>query len=425
MAVAEDIMADLEIINTGDQPNDGTGDSIYTAFNKINSNFATVVGLLGSSAFSFLRLTEAPTSFIASNTSGGFVTVLGINNDGDKIVNKVMSAGTGIHFDLTDDNIVIKAGSFGTTATFTGGDLDAGGLYNLRNIRPAEPQNDYDAVHRKWVYDTFVSRSGVAFYGTGTTSSTVFGNIKLIATPVHDQHIVNKIYVDTKLEETIVPDLPSTYDLGSPTRPYRNVYANNYNGAITTATRLATPRLISLGGHLSGAALFDGSANVTINTVVSNATSTNVSNYIVKRDAYGNFSAGRITCIATSAEFADLAEKYTSDADYEPGTVVVFGGEKEVTIARDYQDTRIAGVVSTNPAYLMNNEADGVAVALQGRVPVKVVGTIRKGDLLVSSGAPGVATVGVNPKMGSVIGKAIENYDSQRVGVIEAVVGRL
>ena len=119
-----------------------------------------------------------------------------------------------------------------------------------------------------------------------------------------------------------------------------------------------------------------------------------------------------------------MAEYYEADAHYEPGTVLAFGGEKEVTIAED-GTTRVAGVVSTNPAYAMNAKCPGIAVeiALQGRVPTKVRGTIRKGDLMVSAGN-GYARPWNNPQMGTVIGKALENFDGVE-GVIEVAVGRL
>jgi hypothetical protein len=147
---------------------------------------------------------------------------------------------------------------------------------------------------------------------------------------------------------------------------------------------------------------------------------------LVYRDGSGNFSAGTITATATQAQYADLAEKYLPDAHYEPGTVMVFAGEKEVTSAKNFMDRRIAGVVSSNPAYMMNSEQEGgIYIALQGRVPCKVIGTIKKGDMLIASGAPGIATAEKNPALGSVIGKALENYDSQSVGVIEVVVGRI
>lgn len=135
---------------------------------------------------------------------------------------------------------------------------------------------------------------------------------------------------------------------------------------------------------------------------------------------------------ATAAQYQDVAEKYVPDAEYLPGTVVSFGGEKEITLSTTEADTAIAGVISTAPAYMMGSEiAGGVYVALLGRVPCKVVGTIKKGDLMVSSGIPGVATSYKNlqpgsPPQGSVIGKALENYDNfDQIGVIEVVVGRV
>ena len=128
---------------------------------------------------------------------------------------------------------------------------------------------------------------------------------------------------------------------------------------------------------------------------------------------------------ATSAQYADLAEIYESDDEYEVGTVVIFGGEKEITVSSMGADPRVAGVISENPAYLMNSEATGQAVALQGKVPCKVVGVIDKGDMLVThSQHPGVARKGNDPKVGTVIGKALEEYNSTEIGTINIVAGR-
>jgi len=130
--------------------------------------------------------------------------------------------------------------------------------------------------------------------------------------------------------------------------------------------------------------------------------------------------------VATEAKYADLAEKYTADSNYESGTVVVFGGEQEVTVTDKKGDRRIAGLVSTNPAYLMNSDLiDGaVAIALQGRVPCKVLGRVAKGDMLVSSAIPGYAVVDNNPSIGTVIGKSLEDKTDDAKSVIEIVVGR-
>jgi hypothetical protein len=128
---------------------------------------------------------------------------------------------------------------------------------------------------------------------------------------------------------------------------------------------------------------------------------------------------------ATSAQYADLAEIYETDAEYEVGTVVVFGGDKEVTISTEGNDPRVAGVISEKPAYLMNSESAGQPVALMGKVPCKVVGHIIKGDMLSTDPSNnGVAKKTHDPQVGEVIGKALENYDSEEIGTINIVVGR-
>ena len=126
------------------------------------------------------------------------------------------------------------------------------------------------------------------------------------------------------------------------------------------------------------------------------------------------------------ATYADLAEYYEGDFDYEPGTVLVFGGDKEVTNSTSVNDTRLAGVVTTNPAYTMNQDQKGikVCIALVGRTPCKVIGKIKKGDLLTTSNTPGYAIKALDPKLGSIIGKALEDKTTGEAGVIEIAVGR-
>jgi len=179
---------------------------------------------------------------------------------------------------------------------------------------------------------------------------------------------------------------------------------------------------------VSGNGLSGGGASGSV-TITSNATNSNSGSTIVFRDSSGNFSAGVITATTTAARYADLAERYTADSDYEPGTVLVFGGEAEVTQTTSKYDRRIAGIVSTDPAFLMNESLeDGVSVGLVGRLPCKVVGEVRKGDLMVSSDTAGHAEAWrdeSNPPAGSVIGKALENKTGAGADVIEVVVGRI
>jgi len=132
---------------------------------------------------------------------------------------------------------------------------------------------------------------------------------------------------------------------------------------------------------------------------------------------------------ATSAQYADLAEMYVSDADYEPGTVVEFGGSQEITISKTSHSTAVAGIISTNPSYLMNSTQKGdyvLPVALTGRVPCRVQGPVKKGDVLVSSSTPGVAQrIGMNWQPGCVVGKSMENIETSEIKRIEVAVGRL
>ena len=139
---------------------------------------------------------------------------------------------------------------------------------------------------------------------------------------------------------------------------------------------------------------------------------------IAARDSSGNIAAVLFQGTATSARYADLAEKYLADADYETGTVVIVGGDKEVTASTWGQ--RAVGVVSANPAYMMNSELEGgTYIALKGRVPVKVIGVVRKGDRLVA-GDRGCAQVAQDRL--DVFAIAMESSDNDDVKLIESVV---
>jgi len=127
---------------------------------------------------------------------------------------------------------------------------------------------------------------------------------------------------------------------------------------------------------------------------------------------------------ATSAQYADLAEIYLADADYVAGTVVIFGGDMEITICQEAADERVAGVISTEPAHLMNAGQQGLPVALRGRVPVNVIGPVVKGDSLVTSSTVGYAqSVGRDRSYGqAVFAKALETSTDPGEKIITAVI---
>lgn len=130
--------------------------------------------------------------------------------------------------------------------------------------------------------------------------------------------------------------------------------------------------------------------------------------------------------IATSAYYADLAERYETDSYYDVGTVVVIGGNKEITVTHTHADTAVAGVISHKPAYMMNSDAGTDEthpyVALRGRIPCKVIGPVKKGELLVTSAYPGYAeSMSNNDNPNSVLGKSLENFTGPK-GLIEILV---
>ena len=142
-------------------------------------------------------------------------------------------------------------------------------------------------------------------------------------------------------------------------------------------------------------------------------------NTIAARDSSGNISAVVFNGTATAARYADLAEKYLPDAEYEAGTVVCIGGEKEVTASS--WGKRAIGVVSTNPAFMMNTDLEGgTYIALKGRVPVKVIGRIHKGDSLIAAN-DGCASVAIHHS-NDVFAVALESSDDNGIKIIEALV---
>ena len=189
------------------------------------------------------------------------------------------------------------------------------------------------------------------------------------------------------------------------------INATAFTGPLTgTVTGSASLNLLLAGGTLTG--------TLNTQTILPSADAT----YNIGSDSLGY---GTVFAKATSAQYADLAEIYESDAEYEVGTVVCFGGDKEITISKVGNDKKVAGVISENPAYLMNSGGKGQPVALTGKVPCKVVGTVSKGDMLSTDPTHnGVAKKTHDPQVGEVIGKALEDYNSEEIGTINIVVGR-
>jgi hypothetical protein len=193
----------------------------------------------------------------------------------------------------------------------------------------------------------------------------------------------------------ILPGANGTSNIGSSDFKYATIFANSFVGPASQADSL------NVGGIYRTA-----TASAGINTIAA-------------RDNNGDLTANVFQGIAAQARYADLAEKYLADSEYEPGTVVVVGGEKEVTASS--WGKRAVGVVSANPAYMMNSELEGgTYIALKGRVPVKVIGPVRKGDNLIAAN-DGCASVGVHHS-NDVFAIALESNDDTGVKLVEALV---
>lgn len=190
----------------------------------------------------------------------------------------------------------------------------------------------------------------------------------------------------------------------------------------TPSTSTTTGQLVVQGGISlpTGNLYIGGSAGQAIIATGDIVPSANLTGNIGNSTTWWNTFFG----ISTQAQYADLAEKYSADAEYQPGTVVVFGGDQEITTTSTFADVRVAGVISTNPAYLMNATATGLPVALRGRVPVQVLGAVSKGDLLVTSAQAGFAqSVGQNNSYGAaVFAKSLVTDGSNGSKIIEAVI---
>ena len=278
-----------------------------------------------------------------------------------------------------------------------------------------------------------------------------------VGTPTASTDAANKAYVDTQVTN-LIDGAPGTLNTLNELAAALNDNQDVLDGfvAITSAQALGSAaNVMTISDHTITLARADGSTDsVTVpdnndndNTTYTAGNGLGLSGTVFSMDGQytgdltvsgditaqgGDMTATRFNGEATTAKYADLAERYAADAPYEEGTVVMFGGEAEVTSATGYGSTKIAGVVSTKPAFAMNETAGNSEthpyIALQGRVPCKVIGPVSKGDVLVASEVTGVATVwlddATDPRMTAYIGIAIEDKASDTAGYVEVKVGK-
>ena len=319
-------------------------------------------------------------------------------------------------------------------------------------------------------------------------NATLSGTAIVSATPSAGTHITNKTYVDTEIASAVsstnvvrttgtqasiagaktfttlltgsagVSDGTATMSSGALTGVTTITASGqvrggsltdgtaslNGSGALTGATTGSFSGLVSAGslssgstisatGQVSGGSLTDGTATLNGSGALSGATTGAFSGLVSAGSlssgstisASGTITATLFDGVASSAKYADLAEIYKADRDYAPGTVVKIGGAEEITQTTDAFDNEVFGVISENPAYLMNKDAEGLPVALTGRVQVKVIGKVKKGERLVSADMEGFAWgIGSDDyDARAIIGRSLEDKTDGESGMVEAVIG--
>ena len=294
------------------------------------------------------------------------------------------------------------------------------------------------SIQRGITMDSGASVSSELAYANKSNNETITGNYTFTnAVSFNNTKIGtsgNNAYLNTQgnsfqiIATSIIPGDSSTL-LGSSSLKFAKVYASELNGGSSISP-------VTLTGDFSVAGKLSPGADATIGLGAANARWSSV--FTSGLNAGGASASGTITGqwtfsggsaltlpSGTRSYYADIAERYTSDQDCSPGTVMMFGGSAEVTACREINSSRVAGIVTTDPAQILNSELENsVAIALVGRVPCRVVGKISKGDLLVSGDLIGTAISTVFPKPGALVGKALEDYDSEDIGTIEVMVVR-
>lgn len=345
-----------------------TADGDITSDTNINANnFSVINNITGAKNISTGNITA--TQFIGgggnlNNLRGGNVVGNVTSANVSYFANIPASASTGAYF------LAMTSTSTGNVRLFTnssfGFNADTGTLNS----------NNFVAVSA--VNASTLSITADASVGNLVTNGTINATGSLVAGSLRSTSSL------TVSGLSVTAGLNSTADITTPT----NVIAGGVEGTGYIRTPLLTAGTVSSTGTITG--------------------------------NWGLSAGSRLT-----ATFADLAEVYAGDRYIEPGTVVDFDGDNEVIESYRIMSSKVAGVVSTDPAYVLNSAMEcefPTMVALQGRVPCKVIGKINKGDMLISAGG-GRARAEESPKIGTVIGKSLENFDGT-VGVIEIAIGR-
>ena len=427
------------------------GNVNYSSSNVTTFQTFSVIGTTDSTAPTNGALVVAGGAGVVKNLNvGGTVTAAGfygtISTTNQPSINQL---GTLVSLNVggstTFHNVVYANTAMNSSNVYTGAMVIAGGIGLTGNLNLTGGIGAGGTLGQNGQF-LVSSGMGIAWSNAPIASALIYGTTNLVTTTNFANVGVNGVNIasfsNTSL--TISGNISANYFTGngalltgitsygntnvaaylatSGISSYGNVnvaaYLPTYSGSIGGTLTTAAQSYITSLGVLSGLTI---SGTHTIN---SNSNATAIINGAA--NGVGNIGASGATfntvfAKATMAQYADLAEKYLSDQNYECGTVVMVGGTREVTASKF--GFRAIGVVSTNPAYMMNSElAGGTYIALKGRVPVKVTGTVNKGDSLIGAdnGFALSASGIIAPNM--VFAIALEDNDNGWIDVIEAII---
>lgn len=335
-----------------------------------------------------------------ANVNGGNLNAVSLSLSGNVI------SGIATTANITGGN-VISVAAISAASVSASGNVTGGNILTAGQLISTQTGSSDTGAGQLYLNGTGNNRIDFNTQGTGAPAFTTrSAGAKVVLFPNIGAAAADyALGVDSSVLWTGVPDATGQF---------------KWYAGTTQVGSLSGAGALSAVGSITGASLNIGTGTANLGNIT-NANGNGVGNI----GATGGFF-NTVFAKATSAQYADLAEWYEADADYPPGTVLVFGGDKEVTVAVGFANVRVAGVVSTNPAHIMNAGLEALhtaALALTGRVPTLVIGEVKKGDMMVTGGG-GRAMACATPSMGSVIGKALQDHPGGQ-GTIEIVVGRM
>ena len=461
-------MTDVAIstINTS-TPNSGTGDTIYAAFTKTNGNFGNLQTAVDNiqnayanttlGQFANISVTNrvlGSLNFYGSDTiyvNGSPVATASASFTGGNVAGQAnFIAGTSSTSNVSGAIVITGTGGLGV-----GGNVYASGVYINTGLYWAGNSSSYTTAYTS-SGDGNITISGttLALTATGPGSASVGGStaIPIITTDIYGRIIysANAVVVapagtltGTTLNSTVTASSLTTVGTLTGLTTSGTIIAATVNAATIgnasavlygtlNSSSASQPNITTLAGvtsiGASGSTTLTGTLQTAAQTNITSVgtlTGLTVSGAIIPNSNVtvnlGSTSAwwNNIYGTAVHAQYADLAEKYLADKEYEIGTVVAIGGEAEVTACS--QGDRAVGAVSANPAYAMNSGLDGgTYIALKGRVPIKVEGPVRKGQRLVA-GDWGCACA-INDSDPDVFAVALETNNNTGVNLVEALI---